>query len=49
MFGGLVTPSIIALSDKINLNPYFLVGAFGLLGPLGGYFCKETFGKNFED
>lgn len=49
MLGGLLTPGIIELSDQVNLNPYLLIGFLGLVGPLGGYMCKETFGKPLED
>ena len=49
MVGGLIIPGVVEFSNEIDINPYFLIGALGLSGPLGGFLCKETIGKKLED
>lgn len=49
ILGSFFSSIVIYISEELNINPYFGIGFFGLLGSSGVLMSKETIGKRLED
>lgn len=49
MIGGALCPTIVELSRTLNINDLVIIGMFGVIGTVFGFFLKETKDKELGD
>lgn len=49
ILGSFLTPYLILFSERINVNPYFIIGGIGIIGPIGSLLIRETLNQPLEN